>query len=559
MKLKFTFLFIAFLSVLTISTAQTGLGFDGTNDYIQTNFTGITGSSSRTIEAWIKTGTTGAQRVIADMGTMPNGTRFTLNILNGLLRIEIGGGGINSTVSVTDNQWHHVAVTYDNSLSSSKYKLYIDGTLNTSGDITAANINTAAGVGFMIGRRNDGVNYFQGQMDEVRVWNVVRTAAQIMASMNTELCGANNLVAYYRFNEGSPNANNSAISTVTDNSGGGNTGTMNGFALSGNTSNWTNGITLTTAGGSATFGNLATSACGSYTAPSGDFTVNTSGMYMDTIANYQGCDSILTINLTINNSTSSTIAVTACNNYVAPNGDNYSTSQTLNYTIPNAAGCDSLVTLNLTILNPSSTITETACGSYTAPSGAVYTTSQVVTDIIPSFNNCDSTITINLTVVNIDTSITIISPEVATANESGAGVTYQWVDCDNNNAPVSGATGQTFFPILVGNYAVQITNGNCTAISSCVPLTIFLNTQSQILKSEVSIFPNPTLGDFMINLGQAYQDVNIEITAIDGKVVLNKQVNNATQIPVQFNAPLGVYQIKIIADNEVAYFRILKQ
>ncbi|WP_170265193.1 hypothetical protein, partial [Salibacter halophilus] len=70
-------------------------------------------------------------------------------------------------------------------------------------------------------------------------------------------------------------------------------------------------------------------------------------------------------------------------------------------TIPNAAGCDSIMTINVTINQPTtSTITTTACGSYAAPSGQILTTSGTYTDVIANAAGCDSTITINLTINN---------------------------------------------------------------------------------------------------------------------------------------------------------------
>lgn len=100
-----------------------------------------------------------------------------------------------------------------------------------------------------------------------------------------------------------------------------------------------------------TFNTINVSACGEYTVPSGDETHMTSGVYMDTIPNAALCDSILTINLTIYNATTSTISPVACGNYTVPSGDEqYNVSGTYMDTIPNAHGCDSIITINLSIV-----------------------------------------------------------------------------------------------------------------------------------------------------------------------------------------------------------------
>ncbi len=80
-------------------------------------------------------------------------------------------------------------------------------------------------------------------------------------------------------------------------------------------------------------------------------TYSASGTYTQTLVSSIGCDSILTIEFTRNEPSSSSETTTICNQYEW-NGNIYTTSGTYTYTGTNAAGCDSTVTLNLTILNP---------------------------------------------------------------------------------------------------------------------------------------------------------------------------------------------------------------
>ncbi len=109
-------------------------------------------------------------------------------------------------------------------------------------------------------------------------------------------------------------------------------------------------VTPTGAVSCNTTNTINVSRCETYTVPSGHETHTTSGVYHDTIPNAGGCDSLLTINLTIKHNTTSTISPIACGTYTVPSGhESYTTSGTYHDTIPNAAGCDSLITINLTI------------------------------------------------------------------------------------------------------------------------------------------------------------------------------------------------------------------
>src|SRR5690606_10816964 len=129
-------------SASDLQAQQTGLNFDGGGDYIQTNYSGVTGSGARTVEAWIRTTKdsnpgAGGQSVIVDWGSLTNGMRFTFNILwNNALRIEIAGGGLNGVTPVNDGEWHHVAVVY-NPAATTKFSLYVDGVLDASGNVTS--------------------------------------------------------------------------------------------------------------------------------------------------------------------------------------------------------------------------------------------------------------------------------------------------------------------------------------------------------------------------------------------------------------------------------------
>jgi trimeric autotransporter adhesin len=139
-------------------------------------------------------------------------------------------------------------------------------------------------------------------------------------------------------------------------------------------------------------------ACDSYTAPDGQV-YNQSGTYMATFTNSAGCDSIITINLTINKSSLSTLNITACDQYTAPDGTIYQQSGQYTANLQNQAGCDSIININLTVnKSTNSNLDVTACDRYMAPDGTIFQESGQHTVIIPNQAGCDSIININLTV-----------------------------------------------------------------------------------------------------------------------------------------------------------------
>jgi len=145
-------------------------------------------------------------------------------------------------------------------------------------------------------------------------------------------------------------------------------------------------------------------ACDSYTVPSGDETYTTSGVYLDTITGTAGCDSIMTITVTINTSNTGIDTQVACGSYTWIDGITYTASNTTaTFTETNAAGCDSVVTLNLTINQPTTgTDVITECDSLTWIDGVTYyasTNTPTFTIVGGNSNGCDSTVTLDLTII----------------------------------------------------------------------------------------------------------------------------------------------------------------
>jgi hypothetical protein len=150
---------------------------------------------------------------------------------------------LTGTTVLTPNTWYHATFVFENNNS---LRLYLDGNLEASvaiGNRTLRNSDNR----LRVGSGNIASEFFNGDIDEVRVWDVALSVTDILATKDCELDNTQtNVVVYYKFNQGFDLVNNTAITTVTDDSGNGNNGTLTNFALTGAVSNWASGSAVTT-------------------------------------------------------------------------------------------------------------------------------------------------------------------------------------------------------------------------------------------------------------------------------------------------------------------------
>ena len=142
-------------------------------------------------------------------------------------------------------------------------------------------------------------------------------------------------------------------------------------------------------------------ACDSYTWINGSTYIFSNNSATHTLTNAAGCDSVVTLDLTIKYGTTGTDVITSCDSYSWIDGVTYTTSNNLaTHTLTNAVGCDSVVTLDLTILNSTvGTDLITACDSYTWIDGITYSSSNFnAKDTLTNAAGCDSVVSLNLSV-----------------------------------------------------------------------------------------------------------------------------------------------------------------
>lgn len=289
---------------------------------------------------------------------------------------------------------------------------------------------------------------------------------------------------------------------------------------------------------------ITVSTSDSYTSPSGKYTWTTSNTYKDTLEKYDGCDSIITINLTINTTKNTTLTISTCNDYISPSGKYvWTSSNTYKDTLISFAGCDSILTINLTInTDKSSTITVNSCTDYLSPSGKyLWTNNGTYKDTVLSKSGCDSFMTINLTITTLDLSVNM-SGNTLTANMAGA--SYQWLDCNNTNNPIGNATNKIFTPNVNGSYSVKITLNGCSDTSTCYTITT-ASIESNTIKG-VKIYPNPSSGLVFINTQEFLENAKIKVMDITGKLLLELNNQNGNDFTIDLSSlSSSIYIIEI--------------
>ncbi len=256
--------------------------------------------------------------------------------------------------------------------------------------------------------------------------------------------------------------------------------------------------------------------------------------------------------------TRSTLDLAVCDSYTSPSGKyTWTTSNTYSDTLPNSNGCDSIITVNLTINKTKfKTISAAACFQYVSPSlKHTWSESGTYKDTLSSSASCDSIITINLTINTVDTGVTRFGN---TLTASAANATYQWVDCNNGNAPIAGETNKSFTPTQNGSYAVIVTQGNCGLLSTCFTISN-VGVSDNNMSPNILLYPNPTEGSVTIDLNQTCTNLKIEVRDIAGRLISKTAQNSAAVIHLIIEGEVGFYNITLLSDEGKATIKVLKE
>jgi len=252
---------------------------------------------------------------------------------------------------------------------------------------------------------------------------------------------------------------------------------------------------------------------------------NTTGNFVDTLVSASGCDSVVTTNLTINSSSTFTQNFNECQGFSVIVGSNmYNTTGNFVDTLVSASGCDSIVTTNLTV-NPTATFTQNPVicqGDSVVINGNSYTTTGNYNDTLlgGAANGCDSIVTTNLTV----------NP-TATSNTNAT-------ICQGNSIFLGGA-----FQTTAGNYNDTIVGGGANGCDSIITTTLTINPSASSNQNPIICQGQPfTLpSGIIVTTTGVFIDTlqNAAANGCDSIVTTNLTVNPAVSFVQNFNECQG--------------------
>ncbi len=283
MRLFTKFVTIYILSTLCVNllNAQTppgnALSFDGTSTYVSAaipNYITNNGNSF-TVEAWVNPATltpASFSTLIAygyDDGSSGNGISLGIGTTGTLQVLFSQVASVQETgyTFPAANHWYHVAMTRYG--GSGVTTVYVNG-VQTTNTFTNSPLTPSE---FRLGSQH-GIRYFNGKMDEVRIYSYPEPATNIQADMfSTSISDPTHIVTYYNFDQGVAGGTNTGVTTLPDVENNW-PGTLNNFALAGSTSNWVESYAMV----------MPTATAGSTIA--NGFTANWTAPAIGTVTNY---------------------------------------------------------------------------------------------------------------------------------------------------------------------------------------------------------------------------------------------------------------------------------
>jgi ELWxxDGT repeat protein len=183
----------------------------------------------------------------------------------------------------------------------------------------------------------------------------------------------------------------------------------------------------------------------------------------------------------------------------------------------------------------------TSCGNFVTGGGQVINEAGIYSHTFTNTEGCDSIVELHLDIINVDAGVEQ-SGNILQALADGA--SFQWLDCDQGFNPIEGADHSQFTATENGNYAVEVTVGDCSEISECFSISNVGVDQIE-LSDKLIVYPNPSTGTFTIDLGVDFKNSSLRITDVKGLVLYTKKAEKQL-VEIEFDAGPGIYFIHVL-------------
>lgn len=389
--MKRLLLFLCLMNFIHSNYAQkTALHFDGVDDYVLVpGNSKLSGPAKITCESWIYVTNFNSspcgdcapiiwQQDKAYRFGVGNTKAVHFQLLNGTTVVSLSSGTVLSA-----NTWHHIAGTFD----GTKLKIYIDGVATDSTSATFSITYKSSSTDVWVA---DPATGYGGTLEETRIWDYARSKAEIKEGMARRYGNATaGLVLAFSYEDGIAYKNNSTVTKTEDAGANNNDGVPKNFAMLDSASNFVIGRSYCD---TVAYSKFSVSKCVSYQMPSKKRTATKTGVYNDTIMSYRGCDSVMTINVTILKPTGSSQTYYSCDSFKSPYSTNiYRKSGKYQEKLKNAVGCDSIISMTVNIIKKDTTVYYyNACNVVKLNNGKTIYKSGLYVDTLKNLRGCDS-------------------------------------------------------------------------------------------------------------------------------------------------------------------------
>jgi type IX secretion system substrate protein len=263
----------------------------------------------------------------------------------------------------------------------------------------------------------------------------------------------------------------------------------------------------------------------------------------------------------VTNGVAFTPAVTTTYTVTGTDGNNCQNTAQVTVTVASAITVTANATATSICAGDQVTLTGSGATSYAwdngVTNGVAFTPTATTTyTVTGTSGSCTDNDQITITVTTVDATTTTTGTTI-TANNGNA--TYQWVDCDNSNQPISGATSQNFTPTVTGNYAVVVTENGCSETSACENIVITgLNEMNA--NSNISVYPNPVNDIFTISSSDDLSGTVVKIVAITGQTLVEKTIISGNTATFDMSVyATGLYFVEINQNGNLNTLKVIKK